>query len=113
MKTSLFYLKVTQRSVHSWTRWRLKRTTRRVVRETRRLSLMQMQVDLQHLLLKELLTQEALLEQQVVEMLESQQFREKRELPPTPQVVSLTPEEEIALRSGLALRQNSSPDSES
>jgi phenylpropionate dioxygenase-like ring-hydroxylating dioxygenase large terminal subunit len=97
MKTSLFYLKVTQRSVHSWTRWRLKRTTRRVVRETRRLSLMQMQVDLQ----------------QVVEMLESQQFREKRELPPTPQVVSLTPEEEIALRSGLALRQNSSPDSES
>jgi hypothetical protein len=54
---------VTLRSAHSWTRWRLSRTKRRLVKEQRRLLLMQAQVEGQHLLLRELERSLPLLEQ--------------------------------------------------
>lgn len=85
------------RSRRSWTRWLLKRTLRLQTRERARLVLLLRQTDQQHLRLKELQEQEHLLGRRLLEMAESQQFREslgfqpKLVLPPLPPEV--TPEE--------------------
>lgn len=83
-RPSIFSLERTLRSRLSWTRWRQKRTERRLLREAKRLRLMQLQLDSQLLLLQEL---ELTLEQHrwaERELLESSQFRLQGQLPPPP-----------------------------
>ena len=73
---SSFRLTLALRSRLSWTRWSLKRVTRKLVREHRRLELMLQQQDSQLLLLKELEQRQYQLGHRLEEMAESRSFRE-------------------------------------
>jgi hypothetical protein len=81
---SFFRLRVTQRLLLSWTRWSLKRVTRRLPREELRLQLMLVQQDRQLLLLKELSQSQQMLEHRLQERTESRRYR-LRGLPVTPE----------------------------
>lgn len=107
-------------------RWRLKVTEHRQERAIRRLSRLQVETELQHHRVKRALRAAELLRLHLTEAEESRRLREKTGLVPPGQVVmsrvthlpgppleiqQLSVEEEIALRSGLGLRQSSSPSS--
>lgn len=75
---------VMQRSRRSWTRWRLRQTSRKTRRAQRRLLLLQLQTDSQLLLVKELLQQQAQLRHRQLEMQESRLWHQEHlpQLPP-------------------------------
>ena len=94
-KLSSFRLKVTQRFRRSWTHWRLQRTGKQLLKAEARLLLLQLEVDSQHLRVKELVQQRASLQHRLKEELESQEWHlaqpllsqePEPELPPEPPV---------------------------
>jgi hypothetical protein len=99
---------VTLRSAHSWTRWRLKRTQRRLAKEQRRLTLLLLMVDSQHLRLKQLEQQLHPLLSASQELMESQQFRLQGKLPPPELLppIPLSASEEISRLLGLQTPQS-------
>lgn len=96
-KVSNFRLKVTLRLAPSWMRWHLRQTSWRLNKAEKRLLLLQLAMDRQHLLVKAHQQKLDQLYQQHSEQTESLQHRTQGSLLPT---LSLTPQEEIALRSG-------------
>lgn len=90
-RPSSFRLAVTQRLVRSWTRWRLTLTKRRLAKENRRLQLLQVQMDHQLLLLKELEQQELWLLQKRSEQQEILAYRMQEQ--PIQQEPQLTDQE--------------------
>lgn len=70
-----FLLTTTQRFRSSWTRWRLKRVSKKRQRAMHRLTLLQLETDHQHLRLKELGQQKLQLEHRLREMQEATEFR--------------------------------------
>ena len=91
-RPSTLRLTVAQRLRSSWTRWSLTRTRKRLAKEQRRLALMQVQLDSQHLLLKELTVREYLLSQhqQEVKEIKAHRLEEQPLPPPTPAQYQLT-----------------------
>ena len=71
---SSFRMTVMQRSRRSWTSWSLRRTARRQQRATARLTLLQLELQAQHLLIKELAQQEQTLLHRQRELQEAQAF---------------------------------------
>ena len=83
-RPSIFRLRATRRLVLSWTHWRQKRTTRRQKREQERLRLMLLQLDRQHLLIKELEQTQAMLAHRLEELNQSEAYRTQNLLPAPP-----------------------------
>ena len=79
-RPSISRLTATQRLRSSWTRWSLARTQRRLAKETRRLQLMQVQLDSQLLLLKRLDNRLLGYQQEQQELVELRRFRLKEPL---------------------------------
>lgn len=75
VRVPAFLLTTTQRFRSSWTRWRLKRVSKKRVRAMHRLTLLQLETDHQHLRLKELGQQRHQLEHRLQEMQEATEFR--------------------------------------
>lgn len=98
-KSSSFRLRVTQRLRRSWTRSRLRRTERQLLRANQRLLLLQLELDSQHLRVKELTSLSQALTHREQETLESRQFLLEQGLGqltpfnPAPQVEVLTAEQ--------------------
>ena len=74
-RPSISRLTATQRLRSSWTRWSLARTQRRLEKETRRLQLMQVQLDSQLLLLKRLDNRLLGYQQEQQELVEIRSYR--------------------------------------
>ena len=83
-KPSLRALAWTRSLRVSWTRWSLKRTRKRLLKEQKRLQLMLEQQDLQHLLLKQLEILEAATEDKLQQMMWIRYYRLTGELEPPP-----------------------------
>ena len=65
----------------SWTRWSLTRTTRALEKHQKKLQMMLVRQDLQHLYVKQLMAREKLLTLTVQEMHESRLYHMKGQLP--------------------------------
>lgn len=80
-RLSSFRLVVTQRLRSSWTSSRLKKIQRRKAKAEQRLLLLKVELDYQHLQLKELQQTEQQLEHRQQEATESREYREQEQLP--------------------------------
>lgn len=82
---SVFSLETTRRLRISWTRWRLKRMSKKYLAEERRLHLMQVQLDAQLLYLQELDQLGQILKSKEQELVDSSRYRLLGQLPPSPE----------------------------
>lgn len=76
-RPSTLRLRWTRSLRQSWTRWRLKRTARKIQKEQRRLTQMQLALDSQLLLMKELDQVQDQLRHRLQEMAEAEAFHQR------------------------------------
>lgn len=76
-----WWLALSLRFRMSWTRWSLTRTTKALAKNQKKLQLMLVRVDLQHLYVKQLMERERVMTLMVQEMHESRLYHLKGQLP--------------------------------
>ena len=81
MKKPTWWLALSLRFRMSWTRWSLTRTTKKVVKQQKKLQMMLVRQDLQHLYVKQLMEREKVLTLTVQEMHESHLYHLRGQLP--------------------------------